>query len=96
MADRRRAGTKKTLGPIGPKVEKPDARKSSAQAAKAAGLSDTTYKRGKAIQDKAPAPDVAAWEREEIGTHAAHTLTRAPDPITETLCHDPIQKKDKS
>lgn len=103
-AEKQRIGkAEETLGPIGPKVEKPDARKSSAQAAKAAGLSDSTYKRGKAIQDKAPAPVVAAWEREEISTNAAHTLTKAPDPITEALNREEIDvyqalrvEKDKS
>lgn len=55
------------------------------QAAAVAGLNRETYRQGKIVQDRAPAPVKQAWEREEISTNAAHQLTRAPDPIRQAL-----------
>lgn len=80
--ERQKAG--KTLGSNDPKVSA-DERKTTAQAAKAVGLSDATYKRGKAVQEKAPAPVVEAYKREELSTNAAYELTRAPDPVGKAI-----------
>lgn len=65
-------------------------RTTSAQTAAAVGLSEPTYRRGKAVQDRAPAPVRQAWESEQISTHAAHTLTKAPEPIQEALNREEI------
>lgn len=84
MAAERKGGRpkagEKNLGSNEPRLSA-DQRKTTAQAAAAVGLSDATYKRGKTVQEQAPAPVRQAWEREEISTNAAHELTKAPDPI---------------
>ena len=57
--------------------ESKDDRKSTTKAAKVVDLKRDKFQKGKKILDEAPEPVRAAWEREEISTHAAHKLTMA-------------------
>jgi ParB-like chromosome segregation protein Spo0J len=68
---------------IGP--EPAEARKTATKAAEAVGMSPAQYKKAKQVSDKAPEPVKKEWAQGQLSTHAAHELTRAPDPIRNAI-----------
>ncbi len=58
------------------------------------GMSESQYRRGKQVKAGAPEPVKEAWQKDEISTHAAHTVVRAPDPIQEAISTGAVSVND--
>lgn len=93
--DKRSEGAKESLSPnldkaIGgekpsPNLDKAPTADTTKQAAEAVGMSRAQYAKAKQVSEKAPAPVKEAWQQGNLSTHAAHELTKAPDPIRDAI-----------
>lgn len=55
------------------------------EAAEAVGMSRAQYAKAKQVSQQAPEPVKQEWAQGQLSTHAAHELTKAPDPIRNAI-----------
>lgn len=60
------------------------------EAAEAVGMSRAQYAKAKQVSERAPEPVKEQWAQGALTTHAAHELTRAPDPIRAAISDQSI------